>query len=202
MKTEVIMRRELFGKEISQKSQTEFFSATDLVKAGNAWRVINGMQIFSMNDWFNLKSTKEFISALEKEYGKVKISGRGRGVHTWIHPFLFIDMALAISPELKIQVYSWLYDHLLKCRNNSGDSYKKMVGAVYDKYGNKAMFPRYIQDYAQKIKTELKVKDWNEATEEQLIKRDKIHEAVSVLSNVMTDPDKILDIAISEVQGK
>lgn len=199
MKTEVIMRRELFGKEISQKSQTEYFSATDLIRAGNAWRIVNGMQVFNMNDWFNLKSTKEFICALEKEYGKVKISGRGRGVHTWVHPFLFIDMALAISPELKIQVYSWLYDHLLKCRNNSGDSYKKMVGAVYEKYGNKAQFPRYIQEYAQKIKKELEVKDWNEATEQQLIKRDKIHEAVSVLSNVMTDPDKILEIAINEV---
>lgn len=199
MKTEVVMKRELFGKEISQKSQSEFFSATDLVKAGNAWRISNGLQIFSMNDWFNLKATKEFITALEKEYGTVKISGRGRGVHTWIHPYLFIDMALAISPELKIQVYSWLYDHLLKARNNSGDSYKKMVGAVYERYTYKAMFPQYIQKFATRIKRALNVEDWNDATEIQLSKRDKIHEAVSVLSNVMTDTDKILELAICEV---
>lgn len=201
MKTEVIMKRELFGKEISQKSQSEFFSATDLVRSGNAWRIANGLSVFDMNDWFNVKSTKEFISALEKEYGVVKISGRGRGVHTWVHPFLFIDMALAISPTLKIEVYSWLYDHLLKYRNNSGDSYKKMVGAVYEKYSNKSQFPRFIRDYATRIKTSIGVESWETATEEQLNSRDKIHEAVSTLSNVMTDPEKMLDVAIKEGIG-
>lgn len=34
MKTEVTMVRTLFGMPIAQKSKTEFFSATDLVKAG------------------------------------------------------------------------------------------------------------------------------------------------------------------------
>jgi hypothetical protein len=199
MKTEVTMKRELFGREIKQKSQSEFFSATDLVRAGNLWRVSNGMPIFDMKAWFHNQGTKDFIDALEKEYGVVKISGRGRGVNTWIHPFLFIDMALAISPELKIQVYSWLYDHLLKYRNNSGDSYKKMVGAIYSKYSVKSQFPRYIQEYASRIRNEIGVKDWNEATEEQLNRRDKIHEAVSTLSHVMTDPDKILEIAFKIV---
>jgi len=185
MKTEVIMRRELFGKEISQKSQTEFFSATDLVRAGNAWRITNGLQAFEMNDWFNLKSTKEFIKSLEEKYGTVKISGRGRGVHTWIHPFLFIDMALAISPELKIEVYSWLYDHLLKYRNESGDSYKKMSGALYLKHTNKTTFPRYIQGVAEQIKEACGVKDWQEAEEKQLKKRDKIHESISLLCDIL-----------------
>lgn len=185
MKTEVIMRRELFGKEISQKSQTEFFSATDLVRAGNAWRIANGLQAFEMNDWFNLKSTKEFIKSLEEKYGTVKISGRGRGVHTWIHPFLFIDMALAISPELKIEVYSWLYDHLLKYRNESGDSYKKMSGALYLKHTNKTAFPKYIKVVAERIKQACGVKDWQEAEEKQLKKRDKIHDSISLLCDIL-----------------
>lgn len=185
MKTEVIMKRELFGKEISQKSQTEFFSATDLVRAGNAWRIVNGLQAFEMNDWFNLKSTKEFIKSLEEKYGTVKISGRGRGVHTWVHPFLFIDMALAISPELKIEVYSWLYDHLLKYRNESGDSYKKMSGALYLKHTNKTTFPKYIKEVADRIKIACGVKDWQEAGEAQLKKRDKIHESISLLCDIL-----------------
>lgn len=185
MKTEVIMKRVLFGKEISQKSQTEFFSATDLVRAGNTWRIVNGLQAFEMNDWFNLKSTKEFIKSLEEKYGTVKISGRGRGVHTWVHPFLFIDMALAISPELKIEVYSWLYDHLLKYRNESGDSYKKMSGALYLKHTNKTTFPKYIKEVADRIKIACGVKDWQEAGEAQLKKRDKIHESISLLCDVL-----------------
>ena len=124
METEVIMKRELFGMDISQKSKTEFFSATDLVKAGNKWRINNGLEIFHLDVWLQNKSTKEFIAELEKQFGVIKINSKGKNQHTWVHPFLFIDMALAISPTLKIQVYSWLMDALLKYRNESGDSNK------------------------------------------------------------------------------
>lgn len=191
MKTEVVMRRELFGREISQKSHSEFFSATDLVKAGNIWRITNGMQPFEMNDWFNLKSTKEFIARLQEKYGVVKISGRGRGVHTWIHPFLFIDMALAISPDLKIEVYSWLYDHLLKYRNESGDSYKKMSGAIMISCTNKSDVQKTIIRAAETIKTEIGVKDWQGATEKQLKTRDRIHENIALLCDVLPTEDAV-----------
>jgi hypothetical protein len=98
------MQRELFGHLISQNSKTEFFSATDLVKAGNQWRARQGLDHFNNSEWFRLKSTMEFVAELESKYTKVKISGKGRGKHTWVHPLLFIDLALAISPKLKIEV--------------------------------------------------------------------------------------------------
>ena len=37
MNTEVIMKREIFGCEIRQKSKNSFFCASDLVNAGNKW---------------------------------------------------------------------------------------------------------------------------------------------------------------------
>ena len=191
MKTEVVMKRELFGREISQKSQTEYFSATDLVKAGNIWRITNGLQPFDMNVWFNLKSTKEFLASLEYRYGIVKISGRGRGKHTWVHPFLFIDMALAISPELKIEVYSWLYDHLLKYRNESGDSYKKMSGALMIATKNKHDVQQNIISTAEQIRVSLGVKDWQSATEKQLKTRDRIHENIALLLDVLPIQDAV-----------
>ena len=95
------------------------------MRVGNKWRINNSLQPVDMNDWFNNKSTKEFIITLEKEFGIVKISGRGRGTNTWVHPYLFIDLALALNTELKIKVYAWIYDSLIKYRNDSGDSYKK-----------------------------------------------------------------------------
>ena len=116
------------------------FSATDLIRSGNKWRISNGLEPFDMKKWFQLKGTKEFISELELVYGKVKISGRGRGSHTWVHPMLFIDMALAISPKLKVKAYQWLYDSLLKYRNDSGDSYKKMCGALFVHESRKDLF--------------------------------------------------------------
>lgn len=202
MITEVIMKRELFGHEISQKSKSELLSATDLVRAGNDLRRELKQNNFNMSAWLSLENTKTFIESLEKEFGQVIIKGRGKGHHTWVHPYLFIDLALAINPKLKIQVYKWIYDKLLEYRNYSGDSYKKMVGAIFDKYGNKALFPKYIQECANKIRYTLGVKDWNSATEEQLKQRDKIHDYTAILINVMSDTDKALDLAIYEVTKK
>ncbi len=198
MKTEVIMKRVLFGDEISQKSKTEFFSATDMVKAGNKWRISNGLNPFDMSEWFRLKSTKEFIAELEKHYGKIKVSGRGRGKHTWVHPLLFLDMALSINPRLKIEVYEWLYDSLLKFRNESGDSYRKMCGSLYAHESNRDYFRRRISLLASKIQEICKVHNWQEATEVQLKLRDNIQHNILIISNVLRDNDKAIEYGIRE----
>lgn len=202
MKTQVIMKRELFGMEISQKSKTEFFSATDLVKAGNKWRALNGMDLFNMSEWLRLKSTKEFINELECKYKKVKISGRGRGKHTWVHPLLFIDMALAISPKLKIEVYEWLFDHLIKYRNDSGDSYKEMCGYLFVHHTNKQTFPAYIAKVATDIQNKIGVSDWQLATEKQLEQRNKIHRDIAILADVLNKNDEAVRIALSRINDK
>jgi len=197
MLTEVIMKRKLFDSEISQKSKSEFFSATDLVKAGNKWRMLNGLQAFNDSHFFSKKETKEFMASLESKFKEpVRIIARGRGTHTWIHPYLFIDMALAINPELKIEVYGWLFDYLIKYRNESGDSYKRMAGALYTNQGNKQAFPGYIQGVAKKIKIACGVEDWNTASQEQLKMRDKIHDSIYLLSDILKDNDRSVNIAI------
>lgn len=182
------MKRELFGMEISQKSKSEMFSATDLVKAGNKWRVLNGKDLFSIKNWLANKSTKEFIAELEETFGKVKINSRGKNSHTWMHPFLFIDLALAISPKLKIEVYGWLYDSLLKSRNTSGSSYNLMCGALYNHAKNKREFPFQIRETASLIKYACDVSgDWQHATEKQLQYRDKIHNNIALLASVLNN---------------
>jgi len=203
MNTEVIMKRDLFGEEIGQKSKSEFFSATDLVRAGNRWRVENGLEVFNLSVFMQNKSTKEFMLFLEKEYGAVKINAKAKGQHTWVHPFLFIKIALAISPQLEIKVYQWLYDELLKYRNNSGDSYKKMTGSIYLALKNKSNFKEALISAAQKIKKSCGVKDWNTATEEQLKKRDRIHDSVSIICDILHDVNQAVDISIKRIdEGK
>jgi hypothetical protein len=198
MVTEVIMKREVFGSEVAQKSKSEFFSATDLVMAGNKWRVMNNLPLFDINEFMRRKSTIEFVDLLKKKFGDIKIVSKGRGQHTWVHPYLFIDIALAISPELKIEVYGWLFDYLIRYRNESGDSYKKMAGALWNNADNKQAFPRYISTVADKIRSACGVEDWNCATEEQLRKRDKIHEAIFILSDIVKSNDKIVEISIAK----
>jgi len=93
MNTEVVMKRRLFDGKISQKGKNGYFSATDSVNIGNIWRLQNRLPLFSLRSWLQTKSTEQFI-----------------------------DLALAIDSKLKIEVYKWLYDELLKYRNGFGDS--------------------------------------------------------------------------------
>ena len=197
MKTEVEMKRELFGLEISQKSKSNFFSATDLIKAGNKWRAIAGIDLFNFNEWLRNKSTITFIAELESKYGDIKINSKGKNSHTWVHPLLFIDIALAISPKLKIEVYEWLFDNLIKFRNDSGDSYKEMTGALYLKCSNVRDFPRFITETANKIRIACEVEDWNHATQEQLEKRTKIHDAIVTVSGLLSNPMEIVEYVIN-----
>lgn len=66
------------------------------------------------------------------------------GVEGIIHGFilLFLDLALAINPKLKVEVYEWLFDKLLEYRNDSGDSFKEMTGALYNNCSNKSQFSK------------------------------------------------------------
>jgi hypothetical protein len=198
MKTAVQMRRELFGTEVRQKSDSEFFSVTDLVRSGNKWRVANGMSPFNLSAWLSAKGTKEFISELEVKFDKVISKGRGRNSCTWVHPLLFIDCALAISPKLKIETYEWLFDNLIKNRNESGDSYKRMSGALYAHSSSKKGFYVEIQNTARLIRAACGCKDWESATEEQLSKRDKIQEAIALLSDVLRDNTQAVRLGLNQ----
>ncbi len=200
MKTEVTMKRTLFGIEISQKSKSEFFSATELVKAGTKWRLLNDKPKFSLSEYFRASQTLEFIDELENKFGVVKTAGRGRNAQTWVHPFLFIDIALAISPRLKVETYQWLMDSLLKYRNDSGDSYKRMCGALFYRAKSKSTFSLSISSVAKLIKFECGVKDWQTATESQLLLRDKIQDSIYLLSDVLTDVDSIVNISIRKAK--
>lgn len=196
MKTEVIMKRQLFGYEISQKSKSHFFSATDLERAGNLFRLSNGLAQFSLNSYFQTNSYKEFEADLKQRYGEVKIVSKGKNQHTWVHPLIFIDIALNISPKLKIETYEWIFDNLIKFKNDSGVSYKKMCGSLFAKTKSPSTFHKFIEKVADKIKLACNVEDWNKATEEQLKKRDKIQDNISLLADILNDVEKAVELAI------
>lgn len=199
MVTEVIMKRDLLGGQVSQKSKSEYFSATDLERLGNKYRIINDMSLFNMNSYFNNESTKEFINEIELKYQcKARIASKSKKDHTWIHPLLFIDMALNISPKLKLEVYEWITDYLLKYRNDSGDSYRDMSSAVFKVLSNKSTFKDNIRDIANEIRLKCKVTDWQQATQEQLKMRDNIHRAIRLYSNVLKDLPTIIRLSLNE----
>lgn len=192
------MERRLFDVSIRQQSSNGFFSATDLVNAGNKWRLVNDKSLFNLSMYLKSKSFCEFKNEMESKYGNVIINGRGRNSATWVHPLIFIDIALAINPKLKIEVYEWLFDNLIKFRNDSGDSYKEMCAALYIRFKNKSEFHNYIINVANRIKKSLGVSDWQKASEEELRKRDLIHISIKLLCNVLNDTDKAVELGIIE----
>ena len=203
MTTEVIMQRELLGDFVSQKSKSGFFSATDLFRVGNKWRLANGLDSKTMQDYLQTKNAKEFIAELKNRNNGEKplISGRGRGHHSWVHPLLFVDMALWINPKLKIEVYEWLFDSLLQYRNNSGDSYKKMCGALLIR-ANQTDIIKNIQKLGKLIQVECGVSDWNKATQEQLRLRDRIHENIALLADVLNNNKEAIRLGIYKAKNK
>jgi len=198
MKTQVLVKRELFGSEIKQQSKTGFFSATDLARVGNKWRITRDLSVFNLSVFLKSKSTTEFIEELNHKYDIVLSTGRGRNAQTWVHPLLFIDIALAINPKLKIEVYEWLFDNLLRFRNDSGDSYKEMSAAIWQRFQNKREFPKYITRVANYIRESCGVADWNNANEAQLKLRDKIHDSIKTLTNVLTNTDQAVRLGVKE----
>lgn len=199
MKTEVIVKRELFGCDIQQKSKSGYFCVNDLVKAGNKYRLLNDLPLFQLSQYLKGQSVQEFIKSLEIETQEVVIkAGRGRNAQTWVHPFLFIDIAFAINPTLKVKAIKFIYDDLLKFRNESGVSYKKMCGALYQKYTRKSEFHKYIDKVAKKIKLACETNDWNGGKEELLKLRDKIHNNITLLADVLINTDDAVDIGIQK----
>ena len=198
METQVIMKRQLFSGKISQQSKTGFFNATELAQIGSEWRRAQGHTPFNLSQFLKTDSTCSFIHELENKYGDALAVTRGRNGGTWVHPLLFIDIALAINPKLKVEVYEWLFDNLIKFRNDSGDSYKEMAAAIWTRFVNKREFPKYMVRVANYIKKSCEVPDWQTATENQLKQREKIHNSIKTLTNVLTNTDDAVRLGVVE----
>lgn len=206
MKTSVIMKRNLMGYEVKQNHKTEMLNANDLHKAGNSVRKLSGMSQKQIGSYFDLDSTSELIKELciidDLRLEDVKKSSRGKGGGTWIHPVIFIDMAMWYSPELKVRVLKWVQDGLLAARDNSGDSYKSMNSALNRQFPKEMANPVSYITVANQIAAACKVglgKDrWEKATEEQLKKRDKIQETISVISDLCPNVGSVLCKAIEK----
>lgn len=148
MKTNQIMIRPMGEFKVTQRTKDGMFNATELLKQ---WNTSKGASK-ELKDYFDNKSTSEFIDALIKEenlhrdnspYVKSRAS-RGNNAGTWMHPLMFIDFAMWINPTFKVKVLKFVYDEMIKFRNLSGDAYPSMCRAV------RSILPEHI--FREKIK--------------------------------------------------
>jgi len=206
VKTERVMCRSFMGLDVRQYHISQLISANDLHKLGNQQRRIEDRPDKSLAIYFGLNNTKELIKELciidGLKLSEVKSVKKGRSGGTWVHPYLFIDMAMWYSPKLKIQVLKWVYDGLLQARENSGDSFKRMMGALTSCYKEEFENPIRYSQVSNLISAACKVgnsKDkWEKASEHQLKLRDKIQDNVHLLADVCANSGECLNKSISK----
>jgi hypothetical protein len=76
--------------------------------------------------------------------------------------------------------------------------FQKMSGSLYQIISNKTTFPKLISDVAKMIQLECGVSDWQKATQEQLSKRDRIHENIALLTDVLKDIPTAVRIGVEK----
>jgi len=130
MKTNQVMIRD---EIVKQRTKDGYFSANSII---DSWNNTEGNDKRSLDFYKRQKSVKEFITFLKEneDIDKPMISSKGRNSETWMHPLLFIDFAMYISLEFKVQALKWVLDGLIKSRNDSGDYYKEMGVAILEEY--------------------------------------------------------------------
>jgi hypothetical protein len=166
MKTRVILNP-IDNPNRFQRSDDGYFDATALLNYYNSMAI----DPKKMDDFKKLKSTKELANYLltNELLEKKPLISSLKG--TWMHPYMFIDFAMWLSVEFKVQVLAWVYDGLIKTRNQAGDYYNEMCEALMNQRNvlqKQTSFFHYIQE-ANMLKELSGISNRNETTESQLV---------------------------------
>ena len=148
MKTNQEMVRYIDNFSVVQRTKDGYFDGSELLRQ---WNAVKGNEQRKMDEFLCSKSTLKFIDALIQEdnecglgenspkidnqvvkKSKVKIKGAiGRPKEqVWMHPFLFTKFAMWINPRFEVKVIKFVYDEMIKYRNDAGDAYKELGNAV------------------------------------------------------------------------
>lgn len=159
MKTNITMKstdRNLFGVTIRQETKTQFLSVTDLQEAythariQNRWSERRIERILSTNDaveriYFILKEqglvdapfgvfmkevTDSSLVKVMKKYKAYKTVGARANKQTMCNPYIWMMIALEMSPALYAKVVMWLTDNLIINRIEAGDKFNALCRAI------------------------------------------------------------------------
>ena len=139
MKTNQLMKRRMGNIDVTQRPKDGFFCASELLKQ---WNEGNNHKK-NVNHYLENSKTKEFIKALindddqirnsEKPINQILIINKSRtnkdgskeAGAVWMSPLLFIDFAMWINPSFKVKVLKFVYDEMIKYRNEAGEEKKQ-----------------------------------------------------------------------------
>lgn len=222
METNVIMNssdRELFGHIIRQETKTGFLSLTDLqtvfdsIKTKKGWinKQINELisrkenveriyYILEKQNIINLDLSK-FIEMVDnngiattlKAFGAYRTTGARVKRNVWCNPYIWILIALELSPEMYANAVIWLTDSLILDRIEAGNMYKGLTSAM--KRFNNVNYAKLgaALNYVVFGKHEMALR--NKGTESQLKELHNLERslAFSIESGYITSFDQLLN---------
>ena len=154
------MKRKMGEFNVTQRTKDGFFCATELLRQWNEYANLNRgnsphLKQKDLKEFFYNKNTKEFIDALlEEEKLSTKnlayLNLRGKSGGTWMHPVLFVKFAMWLNPRFEVQVIKFVYDEMIKYRNEAGDAYNKLGSAV-SKIVRKDFMPQAMQKVGEAL---------------------------------------------------
>lgn len=144
MKTSVNMNRQMGNFIVLQRTKDGYFDASYLLRQWNDKQISNKKQL---SKFLENESTKKFINEIYEQEchtenslngdfqpviiikGKNTASGR-KPDKVFMHPYLYLDFAMWLSPEFKYQVLKFVYDELIEFRHAAGIGNNDLMDAV------------------------------------------------------------------------
>lgn len=121
------------GIGFMQRTSDSYFNATKLIELWNE----SNSDCKQLGNYMKNANTIEFVEQLKKEGIENPIitkRGRSENAGTWVHPKIFIDLAMWVSIEFKSKVIDYVLDGLIKSRHDAGDYVNEMNAVILDAY--------------------------------------------------------------------
>lgn len=164
MKTNQVMERKMGDFIVTQRTKDGFFDGSELLRQ---WNAVEGNPRRRMAEFLDSPKTKDFLKALaEDESQRTKIDigenqllmkVKGRNTKNgkvpdkvWMNPLLYIKFAMWINPTFEVKVLRFVYDEMIKYRNEAGDAYRELGGAV-SKIVSKDFMPRAMSKIGEAL---------------------------------------------------
>jgi hypothetical protein len=130
--------------DVTVCDHTGMISANDLM---NAYKLESPLTTKSITRYLDNTSTKQFIDGLmfqnDIPVNLVVSTKRGKGGGTWMHPFLFVDFAMWLSSEFKLEALKMVHEVVGKSWGSSAE----LLEAI-----KSALSPKTPTTYAKEVK--------------------------------------------------
>lgn len=196
------------GFVVRQNHKTKMFNANDLHKLACEHRKIDGLASRQLGQYFDLDSTKDLIKEVclseVLKLDDVKKATRGKQGGTWVHPVVFIDLAMWYSPKLKVRIINWVLDGLMELRDESGESFKRMNKTLSrtfeDEFKNPLAFIKVSKTIADACNVGNGPDKWQKASKAQLELRDSIQRNIEVIADLCPNAGECLNKSINKAK--